>query len=927
MNVVVVVVIHMVVRIVVVQTPGSRRLDIVLVLVLVLVEKTMTTTKDRKENDETTLETASASISMDGSIRTVVSHPVSKNGHKAIIANTTTSSMLRTDPKKSKLKMLDSSNDSDIDKPNLVPSLLRTSDSRKDELDILRPKRNSDHAKKLLSEELTINKLDLKSLGLIGRDQELSTLRSSFSRLRPNQGETASPSDPNTEAKHKELVFIRGYSGIGKSTLAQSLRKDILSSEGAYVEGKYEFTSIDMPYFGLAQIFGGLCNKIKDSSSDVLAKVAWSINNAMKEEAEMLKDLLIPELCIFLNNGEDCKSVQSRQSAIGSDEHERWKQAFRMLTRILSLHFSTIVMVLDDLQWADAPSLDIMECLISDVENPYPLMIIGCYRSNEVDENSILYNRIQTLQEKQDKFGFRISDIELQNLDANAINTIVMAMLSIDDKSKTKDLSTLCFKRTSGNPFFLIEYMKMLQREDLIDFNLGLMKWVWDVSEIEDTTMSTANVVDLLQGRMMKLPEEVQLLLQYAACLGSSFSLSILKYAWDNSASVPLQSAKANFTAVVEALKQENLVETCGPEEYRWVHDKVQEAALSLSDLVTPSFQFDLGICLYEGLDEPQLRKQLFNVADLVNKGKACARLNLSQLNLRAAKKAQKMAAFQSGAQYASSGIKFLPPKAWVENRKLVIDLYSAAAEMNVSLGNIDAAKELIQTVLGQKEYTPMEKIRLATLKLEILGSVEFCHGDALNYGLQLSNKIGYSFVWWRKLVPLQAMALVWKTVKRLKKLPLHYFENTRLMKDPKQAAAMNLLTILDKSAYLSEQIFYSFLCTCKSVELTLDHGLHHLSAGKVARLANVVMMQKNDHGTANHLCDIAFTIQKRFGRRGAADTVNNSVAFTLGCTKPLHELLPLTLEGYSQGIRDGDTFFGIWCFRIYYSILCTYHI
>ena len=162
-----------------------------------------------------------------------------------------------------------------------------------------------------------------------------------------------------------------------------------------------------------------------------------------------------------------------------------------MLTRIFCSHLPIIVIVLDDIQWADVSSLDILDYLISDVENQHPLMIIGCYRSNEIDENSVLYNPIQTLQEKQEKFRFQITDIVLENLDANAVNKVVMNMLSIDEESKTQDLSTVCFKRTLGNPFFLIEFMKMLYSEGLLTFNLGLMEWVWDVSKIENATMST----------------------------------------------------------------------------------------------------------------------------------------------------------------------------------------------------------------------------------------------------------------------------------------------------------------------------------------------------------------------------------------------------------------------------------------------------
>merc|ERR1719215_2304701 len=150
-------------------------------------------------------------------------------------------------------------------------------------------------------------------------------------------------------------------------------------------------------------------------------------------------------------------------------------------------------------------------------------------------------------------------------------------MLSIDEKSKTRDLSLVCFKRTLGNPFFLIEFMQMLQAECLLEFNLGMMKWSWDVTKIEDATMSAANVADLLQARMMKLSDDIQIVLQYAACLGSLFSLSTLKYVWENHAI--LLSSKDIDTDLKDALtvlRKEKLIEPCGPEDLRWVQDKIQ---------------------------------------------------------------------------------------------------------------------------------------------------------------------------------------------------------------------------------------------------------------------------------------------------------------------------------------------------------------
>ena len=167
--------------------------------------------------------------------------------------------------------------------------------------------------------------------------------------------------------------------------------------------------------------------------------------------------------------------------------------------------------------------------------------------------------------------------------------------------------------------------MKMLQSEGLLQFHLGLLKWIYNVSKIEDATMSTANVVDLLQTRMRKLSDDMQDLLQYAACLGSTFSPSTLQFVWKENKNIILTDEELDVHAVLELAQQESFMEKCGTDQLRWVHDMVQEAALSLSDFVTPAFKFQLGLCLYHGLEQKELDKQIFDITDFINKGVGCA--------------------------------------------------------------------------------------------------------------------------------------------------------------------------------------------------------------------------------------------------------------------------------------------------------------
>jgi len=330
-----------------------------------------------------------------------------------------------------------------------------------------------------------------------------------------------------TSKVKKELVFIKGFSGVGKTSLARTIKQDLDSMEGGrYVEGKFDLNEgKEQPYSGIAKAYSQLIQEIHTNSRDKLLEICQQLSETILSEVEPLT-YLIPELELAL--GEFSTSSYSDEGNIDGMQ-ERWKYSFRVLTRLLTSYVKPLVIVIDDLQWADKASLDLIETLITDSRNINPLMIIGCYRSNEVDQTSDLAKSIQSLEEKKSQFGFNITGIEVESCGTSEVNEMIVKMMDADDEESTRDLADLCFQRTLGNPFFVIEFMSMLQRADMIQFNIGTMKWSYDVSVIEGATFSTSNVAELLKSRMEQMPADVKLLLQVAACLGPTFRVSILE--------------------------------------------------------------------------------------------------------------------------------------------------------------------------------------------------------------------------------------------------------------------------------------------------------------------------------------------------------------------------------------------------------------
>lgn len=757
--------------------------------------------------------------------------------------------------------------------------------------------------------QLTINKLQYDSVGLVGRERESKQLQSCLERM-TQEMETSN---------HKELIYILGASGVGKSTLAYTLKnalpRDKGKNNGIVVQGKFDLNNQDEPYSGIADAFVEIFRAImitdgseEEKEEDAITDIGHAILSDLGSEVELLAQL-IPELVDILPD----HSIRKSSSSAGGDDfnvgRRRWKNAFRTLTRTLNSFFSPLIFLVDDLQWADTSSLDLIDSLMSDTVNPNGLMVVGCYRSNEVNDAHILASKMKDLEDKKEKYRFHITNIELGNFQIPDVNKVIGAMLAIDDEIQTKGLAEICYKRTHGNPFFLIEFVTMLEEEDLISYNLGLLRWMWEDAVVGNATVSTDNVADLLQARMRELPKKAQLLLQYAACLGSSFSLSTLELIWDKHATDG--SNKNNITGLLTALEDRDFIESRGLDIYRWVHDKVQEAALSLDNRAGPQFQFEIGIILYRWMSGENLEENLFDVANLINKNDAKRRPELAELNLRAAEKAKSISAFQSASKYVSHGTKLLPHDAWTSHRTLTLKLNVVGAQVELSLGHQEAMKSYCTEVLSRDDCTILEKLPVYLTKTNNLSMKP---EDAIEQCLSILKELGHTLVWNRAALPAQALSSLLRTVRLAKQTPKYYYEASKRMTDPKHKAAMLVLGRLFGVCYDTKNRFLMMLTACRMVQMSRKHGVNQLSGVAFSTLALLTAAVLGDIQTATKFAETALLVQKLAGSRFTQPvTVFTCYAFVMSKTQPLQSCLGPFLDAYSAGMRSGNTEYATW--------------
>lgn len=676
-------------------------------------------------------------------------------------------------------------------------------------------------------------KLDTTSLELYGRDEEISVLRLSFRRMMKTKHGSIVDSKLATHrftasGSHKELVFIQGTSGVGKSSLAKSIRQVVDELEnGLYVEGKFDLMISNEPYSGVAKAFGTICQKLLSSKKESIAAVGRMIANELHHEMEILFPL-IPELKTIVDNYSSLVRHPTHSTNHGSleDGQKRWKYAFRLLSEVLNAAYSPMVLVFDDLHWADASSLQVIDYLVTDQQNTNQLMIIGCYRSEEGAGGAphTLLNTIHELEEKQEKYSFHVTEIELQNSQEETVNEMLMVMMSIKDEKETEELAEICYRHTSGNPFFVLQFMRMLENESLLSYDRELQKWIWSIYQIEKQIRHTSGVVDLLQGRMKKMSQDLQLLLQFAACLGTSFTLSTVDIIWKDH-QIDHGNKASNTASMLKIIQDEMFIENCGNNEFRWVHDRVQEAAMSLTGNVaaSASFKCKVGKALLSALGEEQLEDELFDVVDLINRGNVATRPELAALNLRAATKAKSLSAFESASKYVEFGAAMLPRDHWTFHRELTLDLYTLGAETEIALGNNGAAAAYCNAVFQRDDCSVMEKMpfRLAVIR-KLSGGDADLKNKALRMCFDTLRDLDYKFCWGKWLLPLQAIISLRSMMKALKKRfgTKNLAASLGEMTDPRHLAIVQLLERISYLSYSLELIFASAVGNCHIVDM-----------------------------------------------------------------------------------------------------------
>ena len=502
---------------------------------------------------------------------------------------------------------------------------------------------------------------------LYGRTAEVTTLLAAFERV--------------VESGTPAIVVVRGYPGVGKSSVVNELHKVIVPPRGLFASGKFEQYRRDVPYATLAQAFQTLVGQLLVKSEAELNQWRDAVSEALGGNGELMV-AVIPELEHLIGKQPAVPELPPREA------QRRFEHAFRQLLRVFARREHPLVLFLDDLQWLDAATLSLLVHLATHPDVRH-VMLVGAYRDNEVDRSHPLRLCLEEIR----RAGAVMSEVVLNPLDLKNVRELISDALRCE-ANDALDLAKLVCEKTGGNPFFVIQFLGDLEDENLLRYDARLAAWTADLDRIRAKGY-TDNVVDLMADKLGRLPPETLDWLKRLACLGSHAGFSTLGRITDDS-----------LDGVHAALWHAEHAGLLVSQEagYAFVHDRVQEAAYSLiPQLSRPVIHLAIGRALL-----PAMRPdEVIDVVDHLNRGKALItdkseRLRLAELNLRAGLKAKSSAAYASAVAYLSAGMELLDAGAWQTSYRLSSALWLQRAECEFMSGGRDRAETLITELLAR---------------------------------------------------------------------------------------------------------------------------------------------------------------------------------------------------------------------------------
>src|SRR5580700_660441 len=485
---------------------------------------------------------------------------------------------------------------------------------------------------------------------LYGRDREVDTLLTAFDRI--------------VREGRPELVLVSGYSGIGKSAVVNELHKHLVPPRGFFASGKADQYKRDIPYATLAQAFQSLIRRLLSQNEEDLRKWQDALREALDPNGLLMVNL-VPELRHVIGEQPPVPELPPQEA------QRRFQMVFRRFIGVFARPEHPLALFLDDMQWLDVATLDLLEEVLTHNDLQH-LLLIGAFRDNEVNATHPLVSKLEAIRQS----GAAVRDIVLKPLSRDDLGKLLVDTLHCH-LERAAPLADLIHEKTTGNPFFAIQFISTLTDDRLLTFDYRTRRWVWDLLRIRAKGF-TDNVVELMVEKLKRLPPETQKILQQFACMGNSAEFEMLRMGYQG-------SVEDMHDHLWEAVRSGLIFRA--DNSYGFLHDRVQEAAYSLIPKeLRAEAHLRIGVLLAEHTPAEKRQEAIFEIVNQLNRGSHLItsidhRERVAELNLIAGRRAKLSTAYDSALRYLRTGRALLAEETWERNHQLIFSIEYLTAE------------------------------------------------------------------------------------------------------------------------------------------------------------------------------------------------------------------------------------------------------
>ncbi|EPX64688.1 Serine/threonine protein kinase PrkC, regulator of stationary phase [Cystobacter fuscus DSM 2262] len=695
---------------------------------------------------------------------------------------------------------------------------------------------------------------------LYGRTRQLDELLAAFDRV--NEGAT-------------ELVLVAGYSGMGKSALVHEVHKPIVKRRGYFVSGKFDQFNRNIPYDSLIQALQELIRQLLAEPPERLARWRAELLAAVGPNISLLIDVL-PEVELIVGAQPKAPELPPAEA------QNRFTRTLESFVRTFAGPEHPLVVFLDDLQWADLPSLELIERLTTDASTKY-LLLLGAYRDNETDASHPLVHMLARMRED----GATLSTLTLGPLLREHCIQILAEALS-SAAPDVEPLADLAVHKTGGNPFFLGQFLLSLNEAGMIVLDERTRRWTWDMDRISRTPM-TNNVVELMAAKIQKLPEDTQRVLRLAACIGNTFDLNTLTLV---DARPPRETADSLWAGLREGLilplddaykfiedrsVAEGFVtghsrEPAAPGEkvaYRFLHDRVQQAAYSwLPEGQRRELHLRIGRLMLSGLAPEARDEQLFTIVGHLNLGSELLsrqeeRDELAELNLLAGRKAQSSAARTAAMRYLEAGLALLGEERWTRHYPLTLALHTQAAEASLMSTDFERMEHHADQVL---EYarSPLDLVKVYEVKIRAC-TVQNQLQEAVRTARRIFALLGIMFP--EQPTPEHVRIEITKLRTAMGQRRIEELIELPPMTDPVMLAATRIFAIIFSAAYIGDRLLFPLL-VLRQIQIAVKYGNTGAVAYGYGTYGMVLLGMRGDIESAYAFGKLSLRVLERYDAR-----------------------------------------------------------